>query len=99
MKKVNFQCVYDIPDCYTHAAVNHDGSLNGFRHPPIRDRERGQWQDSVDGSWGEIIFYDNWETAVKAYVNMTDMSVTHPAALRRAGVEIAPKTGKGRKKR
>jgi hypothetical protein len=76
MKRVNLQCVYDIPENrgYAWIAMNADGVLNGFENAPIRDYKLGMWQDCVTGSYGEPIPFVNWEKSVKDFSEMKDLS-------------------------
>ena len=74
MKTVNLQCVYEIPDEYSWIARNRDGILCGFRNPPIRDyiAGDGEWIDSTDGSYGEIILFVKWEVSVREVKSLRD---------------------------
>lgn len=64
-KLINFQCVYDVPLELEYVAFNLDGTLIGFRNAPVRDMERGEWVDCVDGSCGEIVPYTRWDTSCR----------------------------------
>jgi hypothetical protein len=72
-KLVNFQCVYEVPDEYSHVAMNQNGSLVGFSHPPIRDPALGEWIDSTDGSMGTLIPYEKWDTSVRPMGELSDL--------------------------
>ena len=76
-KSVNFQCVYEVSDSeYTHVAINQNGVLVGFHHAPVRDTRIGEWIDCTDGSGGELIPYDKWETSARTTAELTDMKKT-----------------------
>jgi hypothetical protein len=72
MKKINLQCVYEIPDGFPWVAINLNGAVNLFKHPPIRDFQTGEWQDSVDGSYGEFVAYESWDRSVHEVALMSD---------------------------
>jgi hypothetical protein len=76
--KANIQCFFTIPDRFTHIAMNRFGVLNGFYNPPIRDFDRGEWQDSVDGSYGELIVFDGWDHSVRKVSELTDVTNWNP---------------------
>jgi hypothetical protein len=79
----NFQAYYEIPtETYTHVAFNRDGALVGFRHPPIRDYKNGWWVDPTDGSAGDLILYERWDTSIKETSTLTDMSQSKVKAKR-----------------
>jgi hypothetical protein len=73
---VNFQRVYEVPLDYTFVAINGDGVLCGFRNPPVRDFEHLEWIDSTDGSTGEIILYEKWETSCREVSDLPNMNDT-----------------------
>jgi len=72
MKRINCQCVYDIPSEYPWIARNNTGVLNGFLNAPIRDYRTGEWQDSVTGDYGYFIPFDEWEKSVREVSTLTD---------------------------
>ena len=74
MKKiVNIQGTFLIPSEYKWIARNQTGIMNGFMHPPIRDYQTGEWQDSVNGEYGFFIPFDSWETSVRKVEELTDV--------------------------
>lgn len=77
MKKINLQCFYEIPDGWPWVAVNRNGAVNVFKNPPIRDFNTGEWQDSVDGSYGEFVTFDGWDRSVHDVRAMMDQSLVN----------------------
>ena len=76
MKSVNLQCVHDVPDEFPWIARNRNGILIGFRHAPVRDFNIEEWVDSVDGSCGEIVPYDAWDTSAREMSTLLDIRKT-----------------------
>lgn len=71
MKRYIFQLAYDLNDAVIKwVAVNRNGSIVGFRNPPVRDFSYGEWIDSTDGSTGYIIDYTAWETSVREVADL-----------------------------
>jgi len=99
MKMVNFQGGFEIDEAkFPWVARNHDGRLVGFAHAPIRDYQLEQWIDSVDGSYGEIILFDKWETTARETAFLPDLSnitetIKRSQRLKKQGVFTKRKRG------
>lgn len=73
MKRINTQSCYLVDDKrYTHVAFNRFGGMVGFLNPPVRDPRNDEWVDCTDGSAGELIPCDSWDTSVRATSTLVD---------------------------
>jgi len=81
MKFINFQCYYGVPDTCKWVARNQDGVLVGFVNPPVRDFGLGAWQDSVTGSYGEIIPFERWDVSLKETSCLSDLRLKSPGVI------------------
>jgi hypothetical protein len=73
----------DEKGAYRYVAFNCEGVLCGFANAPLRDLVLGQWVDSVTGSTGEMILFEQWDQSCREVADLADMSRNPPQCKKR----------------